>query len=338
MTLRTVVALAVCALALLGPAVDHRQRILRQHGDPGADLCAVCAVDQHDARLRRHGLARPRRLPRHCRLCLHPRRHRRLRPPHGGDLRDRGVDRGGGVFRAAVAARARPRLHHDHARARPDRLGHRLSGERPHRRRQRHQVSRASDAVRFRPPRRTQLLLFHARRLRRRAVLHLALLALPVRREPDGHARPAAAHAHARLQCLADPVAHVRHGRVLGLGRRRPLRLLQSVPQPARDLAAAIGRDPADGDPRRRQHAHRPDRRRRHHHAGEERDLDLCRALEHAARRDLRGRDHVHALRPRSRLHAAMAAIAKPGQDAQGGERHRAGERSERPARQEPAQ
>ena len=136
------------------------------------------------------------------------------------DLRGRAVDRGGGVFRAAVAARARPRLHHDHARARPDRLGHRLSGERSHRRRQRHPVSSASDAVRLRPPRRTQLLLFHARRLRRRAVLHLALLALPVRREPDGRARPAAAHAHARLQCLADPVAHVRHGRVLGLDRR----------------------------------------------------------------------------------------------------------------------
>jgi ABC-type branched-subunit amino acid transport system permease subunit len=76
--------------------------------------------------------------------------------------------------------------------------------------------------------------------------------AFPVRSEPDGNARPAPAHANARLQCLADPVAHVRHGRVLGLGRRRPLRLLQSVPQPARDLAATVGRDPADGDPRRR--------------------------------------------------------------------------------------
>ena len=147
-----------------------------------------------------------------------------------------------------------------------------------------------------------------------RAVLHLALLALAVRREPDGHARPAAAHAHARPQCLADPVAHLRHGRLLGLGRRRALRLLQPVPQPARDLAAAIGRDPADGDPRRRQLAHRPDRRRRHHHAGEERGLDLCRALEHAARRDLRGRDHVHALRPRPGLHAAVAAHSEPAQ------------------------
>ena len=79
-------------------------------------------------------------------------------------------------------------------------------------------------------------------------------------------------------------LAHLRHGRILGLGRQHPLRLLQPVPQPACDLAAAIRRDPADGDPRRRQHAHRPDRRRRHHHAGQERGLDLCRALEHAAR------------------------------------------------------
>ena len=68
------------------------------------------------------------------------------------------------------------------------------------------------------------------------------------------------------------------------------LRLLQPVPQPARDLAAAVRRNPADGDPRRRELAHRPDRRRRHHHAGQERGLDLCRALEHAARRDLRDR------------------------------------------------
>ena len=123
-------------------------------------------------------------------------------------------------FGAAVAARAGPRLHHDHARARPDRLGHRLSGQRPHRRRQRHPLSGAADAVRLRPPRRAELLLFHARRLRRRAVLHLAVLALAVRREPDGRARPAAAHAHARPQCLADPVAHLRHGRVLGARSR----------------------------------------------------------------------------------------------------------------------
>src|SRR5260221_4234318 len=118
---------------------------------------------------------------------------------------------------------------------------------------------------------------------------------------------------------------HVRHGRLLGLGRRRPLRLLQSVSEPACDLAAAIRRNPADGDPRRREHAHRPDRRRRNHHAREERGLDLCRALEHAARRHLRSRDHVHAVWPGSGLHAGVAAIAKPHQGAQSGGRRRLG-------------
>ena len=34
---------------------------------------------------------------------------------------------------------------------------------------------------------------------------HLAVLALAVRRQPARHARPAAPHAHARPQCLADP-------------------------------------------------------------------------------------------------------------------------------------
>ena len=290
MTRAKVIWLVVAAVLLIARAVDHRQRVLRQHGEPGADLRAVRAVDQHDARLRRHGLARACRLSRHRRLYLHPADRRGLRSAARRDPRGRAVDRRGGVLRRAVAARAGPRLHHDHARARPDRLGRRLSGERPHRRRQRHPPSGAADAVRHRYPRRAELLLFHAHRLPDRAVLHLAVFALAVRREPDGHARPAAPHAHARPQCLAHPVDHVRHGRLLGLGRQHPLRLLQPVPQPARDLAAAVGRDPADGDPRRRELAHRPDRRRRDHHAGQERGLDLRGALEHAARRDLRDR------------------------------------------------
>ena len=224
------------------------------------------------------------------------------------------VDRGGGVLRRAVAARAGARLHHDHARARTDRLGRGLPRERPHRRRQRHPPSGTSDAVRPRHPRRAELLLLHARRLPGRAVLHLAVFALAVRREPDGHARPAAPHAHARPRSLAHPVAHLRHGRILGLGRQHPLRLLQSVSQPACDLAAAVRRDPADGDPRRREFAHRPDRRRRDHHADQERGLDLRGALEHAARRDLRGRDRLHAVRPRARLQAVVAAAAEPPQ------------------------
>ena len=289
-------------------AVVHRQRVLRQHGEPGADLRAVRVVDQHDARLRRHGLARPRRLSRHRRLRLHPAHHRGLQSTAGRNPRGRVVDRGGRLLRRAVAARAGPRLHHDHAGARADRLGHRVPRQRADRRRQRHPSSGAADAVRLRHSRRTKLLLFHPDRVRDRAVLHLAVLALAVRREPDGHARPAAAHAHARPQCLADPVAHVRDGRLLGLGRQHSLRLLQPVPEPARDLAAAVRRDPADGDPRRRQLAHRPDRRRRDHHAGQERRLHLRRALEHALGRDLRDRHHVHAVRHRAGLQAAVEA------------------------------
>src|SRR5262249_61510222 len=91
------------------------------------------------------------------------------------------------------------------------------------------------------------------------------------------------------------------------------------------DLAAAIRRNLADGDPRRREHAHRPDRRRRDDHAREERGLDLCRALEHAARRDLRGGDHVHAVWPGPGLHAGVAAIAKPHQGPQSDRRRRFG-------------
>ncbi len=47
-----------------------------------------------------------------------------------------------------------------------------------------------------------ELLLFHADRVRGRAVRHVAVFALAVRREPDGHARPAAPHADARPQCV----------------------------------------------------------------------------------------------------------------------------------------
>src|SRR4029453_12432216 len=57
----------------------------------------------------------------------------------------------------------------------------------------------------------------------------------------------------------------------------------------------------------------------------QERDLDLCRALEHAARHDLRGGDHVHALRTRPRLHAGVAAMARPPQEPQSGARLGAG-------------
>jgi len=42
------------------------------------------------------------------------------------------------------------------------------------------------------------VLLLHADRVRDRAVLHLAILPLALRRQPDGRAGPAAPHAHAR--------------------------------------------------------------------------------------------------------------------------------------------
>src|SRR5262249_7992134 len=76
-----------------------------------------------------------------------------------------------------------------------------------------------------------------------------------------------------------------------------------------------------------REHAHRPDRRRRNHHAREERGLDLCRALEHAARRDLRGGDHVHAVRSGPGLLAGVAAVAGPHQGAQSSGPRRPGAR-----------
>src|SRR5262249_12735395 len=66
------------------------------------------------------------------------------------------------------------------------------------RRAPRHPPPGAADAFRLRHPRCPQLLFFYADRLRHRAVLHLALFALPLRREPDGRARPAPPHAHAR--------------------------------------------------------------------------------------------------------------------------------------------
>ena len=202
------------------PAVDHRQRVLREHGEPSADLCAVRALDQHDARLWRDGVAGPRRISRHCRLRLHPRHGRRLRPTHCRDLRPRPLHACSGFLRRAVAASARSRLHHDHAGARSDRMGRSLPGQQSYRRGQRNSASRPADAVRLRYPGRFELLLFHAYRVRDRPVFHLAFLAFGLRRQPHGHPRSAPAHAHARAQRVADPTAHFRHGRLLGLGRQ----------------------------------------------------------------------------------------------------------------------
>src|SRR5213075_1067033 len=152
--------------------------------------------------------------------------------------------------------------------------------------------------------------LVHPDRVRGRAVLCLARHAFAVRCSFAGRTRPAAPHAHARPQCLADPVVRLRARVVLGLGRGPALCLLQSLHLAACDLAAAIRRSLADGDSRRRLVAHRADCRRRHHHAGEERRLDLLRALEFVARRDLCGRHHVHAVRHRARRAAIVGALA----------------------------
>ena len=178
------------------------------------------------------------------------------------------------LVRRAVAARAGPRLHHDHARARPDRLGHRLSRQRPHRRRQRHPPSGAARCRSASTSRDAPSFYYFTL-----IVFAIALFCIwRFSRSPFGASLMGTRDqprrmSHARPQCLAGAVADLRDGRLLGLGRGHALRLLQPVPEPARDLAAAIGRNPADGDPRRRQHAHRADRRRRHHHAGEERGL-----------------------------------------------------------------
>src|SRR5207245_835694 len=142
-----------------------------------------------------------------------------------------------------------------------------------------------------------------------------------VRVEPHGNARPATQHAHARPQCLAHPLDHIRHGGFLGLSRRRALRLLQLLSQPARNVAATIGRNPADGDPWRCQHAQRPDRRGRDHHARQERSLELCRALDYVARGYFRRGDHVHAPWSRARVHTGVAAFAESPQASKNVER-----------------
>src|SRR6188768_2913867 len=110
---------------------------------------------------------------------------------------------------------------------------------------------------------------------------------------------------------MADPVARLRARLVLGLGRGLALCLLQPVHLAACDLAAAVGRGVADGDPRRRLDTDRADSGRGHHHAGEERRLDLFRALEFAARRHLRRRHPVHAVRTGARPAATLAALAR---------------------------
>ena len=129
-----------------------------------------------------------------------------------------------------------------------------------------------------------ELLLFHPDRVCDRLVLHLAADALAVRRGAVRHPRPAAPHVHARPQCVDGAVADFRDRLLLGVDFGHALHLLQPVHEPARDLAAAIGRGAADGDSWRREHALRTHYRRRHHHDREERREHVHRALEYPAR------------------------------------------------------
>ena len=168
----------------------------------------------------------------------------------------------------------------------------------------------APDAVRHRHLRPGCRSTTSRRRVRDRAAVPVAARALAVRRLPARHARPAAADAHARPQRLADPLDRVRAGGVLGLGRRAALRLRLRVRQSRRAVAAAIGRDAADGDPGRRRHAGGAGGGRGDHHPGAARGQHLCRPLVCAARRDLHPGGAVHAAGDRAGLRSSGAAAS----------------------------
>ena len=176
-------------------------------------------------------------LSRHRRLYLHPAAHRRattISPP-AILARGRSRPRCAGAVRRAVAARARPRLHHDHAGARPDRLGHRLSRQRPHRRRQRHPPSRRGRCRSASTSRRADASTTSRWSCSRsRCSSSGASSRSPFGASLKGTRDQPRRMTHARLQCLADPLADLRDRRLLGLGRRPAVRLLQPVPQPAR--------------------------------------------------------------------------------------------------------
>ena len=234
------------------------------HGDyyinvvqPDSVLRHLRARSEHSRRLWRAGVARPCRSVRHRRL-----RHRLhvaggLRPHRRHSHRaHRRHGRDGGLCRS-VAARDRHRLHHDHAGARRNHLGPRLSLDQHHRRRQRHQRARTAASVRLRD------------RLARRLLLHDAggvpggvrrgggVRALADGRRADGHARPAAPHERARLSRLGDPLLGLHVLRPAHRDRRHPVRLLHPVHQPAGARPDRLGRGAADGDLRRRRHAAR---------------------------------------------------------------------------------
>ena len=193
---RTAIAsLVIVAVVRWRVPLGHHQRLLRQSGEPDPDLRAARAEPEPAARLRRHGIARPCRLPRPHRLLRRAAGARRLRPAHHRDparsmfstacgalfgvlaLRATGIGflmitLALGQIVWGIAYRANTLTGGDNGITLP---------ARPMPVRHRHQF-------------RAEFLLFHPDRVCDRAVLHLAADALAVRREPDGHARPAAPH------------------------------------------------------------------------------------------------------------------------------------------------
>ena len=158
----------------------------------------------------------------------------RLRP-HRGDPRRAGHQPGlhRGV-RGAGAARDRHRLHHDHAGARPDHLGPRLSLDQPHRRRQRHQRAQPAGAVRLRSRRRRPRSTTRRWSSSWSPSWSVAIFV----RSPFGAALKGTRDQPRRMNALGYHVWAIRFWACLLSGpahrrRRHPVRLLHPVHQPA---------------------------------------------------------------------------------------------------------
>src|SRR5437870_1205366 len=119
-----------------GSAVG-RLHLLREHRQPDLDRGDLRPRHQRAGRLRRAGHARSRRLVRHRGLRRGPDHEQRSRSRGGRRRRDRAHARGRRRLRGAGPAGHRARLRHDHGGARSDRVGHRLSVDQHHERRQR---------------------------------------------------------------------------------------------------------------------------------------------------------------------------------------------------------
>src|SRR5262249_3992730 len=131
--------------------------------------------------------------------------------------------------------------------------------------------------------------------------------AFAVRREPDWHPRPGAAHDSARLQRVVDPLPCDTVLRLLVRRRRPAVHLLQPVHQPTSGGADDVGRGAANGNLRRHRHAAGAHRWRRNRRRNEECGERLHRALEPSARRHLHPHHQLHAGRPGTWLGAPLA-------------------------------